>query len=223
VKRLKPILSGTVFSALAAAPAFAQAPIFNWTGFYAGANLGGAWGNSSYTETTGGYIGPASSSNSPSGVIGGLQAGYNWQSGNGVFGLETDIDFSSAGESATRTGVTSATHNSKLTALGTLRARAGIAADRTLFFVTGGAAYGRLKNEIVDPTFVFTTRRDSSQWGWVAGGGIEHAFAHNWSAKVEFLHARFGADTFSGVSGFGYIFRFKDSVSVARAGINYRF
>jgi outer membrane immunogenic protein len=107
-----------------------------------------------------------------------------------------------------------------LTALATLRGRAGIAADRTLFFVTAGGAYGRLKGEIIDPPNSVDANRDSSAWGWVAGGGIEHAFANNWTARVEFLHARFGGDT---VPASGYVFRFKDSASIVRAGINFRY
>jgi outer membrane immunogenic protein len=221
VKRLKPILSGTVFSALAATPALAQAPIFNWTGFYAGANLGGAWARQSIAEAPGG-IGwfTTSSSNDSSGVIGGVQAGQNWQVNNVVYGVEADIDFSSASDRTVISAANAVTHDSKLTALATLRGRVGIAADRTLFFVTAGGAYGRLKGEIVDPPNGFVANRDSSAWGWVAGGGIEHAFANNWTARVEFLHARLGSDT---VPVPNYVFRFKDSVSVARAAINYRY
>jgi outer membrane immunogenic protein len=224
VKLLKPLLSSTVFSALAAAPALAQAPLFNWSGFYVGANIGGAWGKNSFDETlTGGGWWVTSASADASGVIGGLLAGQNWQAGNIVYGWEADISLSSAKErTLVFPPVPTVTYESKLTALGTLRGRVGVATDRTLFFITGGGAYGRLKNEIVDPTFVGVVRRDSSAWGWVAGGGIEHAFAHNWTARVEFLHARLGSDTQS-VTGPSYTFRFKDSVSIARAGINYRF
>jgi outer membrane immunogenic protein len=222
VKLLKPLLSSTVFSALAATPAFAQAPLFNWSGFYVGANVGGAWGKSTFDETQAGFWYVTNLSVDPSAVIGGLQAGRNWQVNNIVYGLEADIDFSSAKE-RTSLGAGQATHESRLRALATLRGRVGIAADRTLFFLTAGGAYGRLKNEIVDRTFGFTARRDSSNWGWVAGGGIEHAFAHNWSAKVEFLHTRFGSESDGPFVANTYAFRFKDSVSIARAGINFRF
>lgn len=225
VKLFKPILTGTVFSALAVTPAFAQPPLFNWSGFYVGANLGGAWGESSIDETQAGFWWVNSVTVHPTGVIGGLQAGHNWQAGNLVYGVEADISLSSAKERTIVAATTPpVTYGSKLTALGTLRARVGIAADRTLFFVTAGGAYGKLKNEIFDTSNFAppTVSRESSAWGWVAGGGIEHAFANNWSARVEFLHARFGGDTVSD-AGNTYTFRFKDSVSVARAGINYRF
>jgi outer membrane immunogenic protein len=236
VKLLKPVLSGTVLSALAATPAFSadipvKAPVtkapaavalFNWTGFYVGANVGGAWGKNSLDESSGIWW-VTRSDLDPSSVIGGLQAGQNWQVNNVVYGVEADISLLSAKDRTNFPGV--ASHESELTALGTVRGRVGIASDRTLFFITGGGAYGRVKNEAIDPaSFAGATSagRDSSAWGWVAGGGIEHAFANNWSARVEFLHTRFASDTVT-VPGTAYVFRFKDSVSVARAGINYRF
>lgn len=221
MKLFKPILTGTVFSAIAATPALAQAPLFNWTGFYVGANAGGAWSRQSITETAGGVAWyPTPSSNDPTGVIGGVQAGHNWQVNNIVYGVEADLGFSSAKDRTIIHAGNAVTHDSRLTALATLRGRAGIAADRTLFFVTAGGAYGHLKGEIVDPPDGVVANRDSSAWGWVAGGGIEHAFANNWTARVEFLHARLGGDT---VPANGYVFRFKDSVSIARAGINFRY
>jgi outer membrane immunogenic protein len=236
VKLLKPVLSGTVLSALAATPAFAadvpvkapvtKAPVavamFNWSGFYVGANIGGAWGKNSLDESSGIWW-VTRSELDPSSVIGGLQAGQNWQVSNLVYGVEADISLLSAKGRTNFPGV--ASHESELTALGTVRGRVGIASDRTLFFITGGGAYGRVKNEAIDPaSFAGATSasRDSSAWGWVAGGGIEHAFANNWSARVEFLHTRFAGDTVA-VPGTAYVFRFKDSVSVARGGINYRF
>jgi outer membrane immunogenic protein len=237
VKLIGPLLSGTVLSALAAAPAVAadiparppvaKAPaavaLFNWSGFYVGANIGGAWGKSSADETAGGWF-TSHTSVDPKGVIGGLQAGQNWQVGNIVYGVEADIDVSSAKDSTVVLNSTPpVTHESKLTALATLRGRVGIAADRTLFFLTAGGAYGWLKSEIVDPNNVFVATRDSSAWGWVVGGGIEQAFAHNWTARVEFLHARLANDTNGPYPLLGYVFRFKDSVSIARAAINYRF
>src|ERR1700731_2993997 len=84
------------------APAMVVEPIYNWTGFYAGVNLGGAWGRSDLDTLVVGGFGPpnqvlVSSLDilrlSPNGFTGGGQAGYNWQSGRWVFGLEADFSY----------------------------------------------------------------------------------------------------------------------------------
>src|SRR5271166_3433873 len=105
---MKRLLLASAAVAALAAPAFAadlpvayptKAPAYvaayNWTGFYVGVNLGGAWARNTNTDTffnaAGVPVGINSSSSTNSGVIGGGQIGYNWQTGNLVFGLEADI------------------------------------------------------------------------------------------------------------------------------------
>lgn len=233
--KLRTLLSTTAISALSVASALAAdapvkappAAVFSWTGFYVGGNIGGVWGQSSFTDESGLY-GPvgAAYNNDLSGVIGGFQAGYNWQAGNLILGLETDINLSSAKKD---TGIVFGgglvdTQGSQLTALGTLRGRIGVAMERTLVYATGGAAHAWLKNEIVD-TFFFppNASRSSTAWGWAVGGGIEHAFGNKWSAKIEYLYARFASESVTVPPPASYVFRFADAVSVLRVGINYRF
>ena len=195
-------------------------PVFNWTGFYVGGNVGGAWGQSSVNEPAAIY-GATTFTNNLSGIIGGFQAGYNWQAGNLVYGLETDIAFTSA-KRDTDIFAGFVFHRSSLTALGTFRGRVGVAMGPTLLYATGGAAYAWLKHEFTDNGFPFTASRSSPSWGWTAGGGIEHAFGNNWSAKIEYLYAHFPNQTVTDPTS-GYTFTFRDSVSVVRTGINFRF
>lgn len=167
-------------------------PVFNWTGFYIGAHVG-------YGHT---YLWPGLPFE-PEGIFGGVQVGYNWQfSPNWVFGLEADIsatDFSESG----------AGFSSSMDYLGTVRARAGYAWDRKLFYVTGGYAYG--ENEING----FSNTRS----GWVIGAGIEWAFAPNWSAKIEYLHIEFDDNKF-----FPTIGTTQDlEINTVKVGVNYRF
>src|SRR4029077_8935436 len=156
------------------APPLPPPAVFSWTGFYGGANVGYSWGNSSNTwnifaanfggnavcPPAGGALCVAGTdSNHMNGVIGGLQIGYNWQTVRYVFGIETDFD--ATGQRGTQTfnganpafptgGVTAApaaaAYTEKLSWHGTLRGRVGIASDRTLFYATGGLAYGEVKN-----------------------------------------------------------------------------
>jgi outer membrane immunogenic protein len=149
---------------------------FSWTGFYVGGNVGYSWGNSNNDWSVlnpifpGGSLscGPAASigvcaandSNRLKGVIGGVQAGYNWQTANFVFGIETDIQASgqkgSQLFSATipipifapfdRSSAT-AQYTEKLLWFGTLRGRAGVTIDKLLVYATGGLAYGEVSTD----------------------------------------------------------------------------
>ena len=102
--------------------------IYNWSGFYAGLNLGYEWSN------------VTSSSVNPAGIAGGGQLGYNWQTGQFVFGAETDIQASAADD-------TFAPWKFSNPWFGTLRGRAGYAMNNILLFATAGLAYGNLKAE----------------------------------------------------------------------------
>ena len=139
---------GTVTSASAAdmplkapAPAYVP-PAYNWTGFYLGLNVGGGL-------TSGGGFGDAS------GIIGGGQIGYNWQSVGSPFviGLEADIQGADLSNSATALGVTV---DGRLNAFGTVRGRLGYAWDRFMIYATGGWAVTRTQldatNGLMCPT-----------------------------------------------------------------------
>lgn len=201
---------GTATSASAAdmplkapAPAYVP-PAYNWTGFYLGLNVGGGW-------TSGGDFGDAS------GIIGGGQIGYNWQSVGSPFviGLEADIQGADLSNSATALGVTV---DGRLNAFGTVRGRLGYAWDRFMIYATGGWAVTRTQLDATNG-LVSVSNHDWSS-GWTAGGGIEWGFADRWSAKVEYLFVNTGDIdmTLAGIPVGGNF-----DFNVARFGINYRF
>jgi len=226
-------------------------PAFSWTGFYGGVNLGGSWphgdnsGTLSGTGGGGGTFAAASTSSADlSGVIGGGQIGYNWQTGHLVLGLEADIE----GSSASATGSVgcgiagcSMTGNPKVDALGTLRGRVGYAADSWLFYVTGGFAWEHITNTVTDTTGLGTATlfsTSTTQGGYVVGIGAETAFAPHWTAGLEYLHIDPGTFTlFSGPvpssvlaifgAGGGATATINDSArmqnNIMRARLNYRF
>jgi outer membrane immunogenic protein len=186
------------------------APAFNWTGFYLGAYGGYAWGSGDTSGFDGGIAG---------GTI-----GYNWQAPGSmwVFGIEGDGGWTNFGDSLTVTGAgVTATAFSEAEAMATLRARLGVAWDRTLFYVTGGGAW--VSNEIglnVTVAGIGTAGISDSQnhFGYVVGGGIEHAFLPNWSAKVEYLYLGLGSETYFGTASSGDV-----DVHTIKLGLNYRF
>ena len=219
-------------------PAPVMIPVVNWTGFYIGINGGYSWGKagrelSFFNPLTGIQIippvgsGATSDSNLNGGLFGG-QLGYNWQSGNWVFGFETDAQWTGqrgtasrlCGVLATAAGAclpgvalgTSAAVEQHLDWFGTFRGRAGVlVTPSTLLYVTGGAAYGSINTDLTVTTIapiglpVSVIRSgESSKFGWTIGGGIESKlsmFGNNWSGKLEYLYMDLG--TVESTSGIG--------------------
>src|SRR6266704_5004564 len=136
-----------------------------WIGPYLGGNIGYAWGSVDNNPTK------------PSGFVGGVQAGYNWQSSPSspwVFGVEGDIQATGADD-------TFAPWKFSNPWFGTVRGRAGYALNNVLLFGTGGIAYGGVHTE------GFGLTEDKALTGWTAGGGVEVGLARNWSARIEYL------------------------------------
>ncbi|MGY4629518.1 outer membrane protein [Bradyrhizobium sp. USDA 4486] len=166
---------------------------YSWAGPYLGGNIGYEWGSVDNN--------PAK----PSGFVGGVQAGYNFQNGPWVFGVEGDIQAAGADD-------TFAPWKFSNPWFGTLRGRAGYAFSNVLFYGTAGLAFGELRAQ----TFGWTESHTSA--GWTIGAGAEVGLAPNWSAKLEYLYIDLSTSQFAitGVSN-GY------SASVVRAGVNYHF
>ena len=186
-----------------APPMVAAAPVamYNWTGFYAGVNLGGGWVDTAqsgaFNAAVGGggtFAAATATSTSFSGIIGGGQIGYNWQTGHLVFGIEADVDGSSQnGTWSTGCGVAGCTQTGtpKVDAFGTVRGRLGYAQDNWLLYVTGGFAWQHVSNTVTDTTAAGSAtifNASSTQGGYVIGVGAEMAFAPRWTAGLEYLY-----------------------------------
>jgi outer membrane immunogenic protein len=249
----------------------ATAP-FTFTGFYAGGTVGGVLGGTKYLETPSGGFGPyvstppapgvpalvspaasvagvGTSSTSPRGVLGGLEAGYNWQLGHFVVGVETDFsgwDMSSnSGMSAfgappavlvpllppgrLMTYTSSATVTSNW--LYTLRPRVGFANGNMLTYLTAGLAVTNLRfSESIalgagGPILAGSTSNTVA--GWTAGGGVEYALSWNWFIKAEYLYANFSNQTAPQVvGGFPSLTGTATAnlnANILRGGFDYRF
>ena len=153
---------------------------YNWTGFYLGLNAGGVFGVNTVTASGGG----GSASVKEPGFVGGAQVGANYQTGPMVWGFEADYAASTQNKSlpaGVLTGSTSATPW-----FATLRARIGMAFDRTLVYGTAGGAAGELRSIANIPAG--TTNTTVTYGSWVAGAGIEYGLTDNLSARVEYLY-----------------------------------
>src|SRR5215831_20525101 len=166
-----------------------------WTGSYVGINGGWGWAQSSHTDSV---TGLTTGDFSQNGGLVGVTFGTNWQSGQWVFGFESDFDFADINgsfTSATLCGVSGGnTCYTKLNDLGTDRLRAGFDVNGWLLFATGGLAYGQVDTGQTPCIGTVAGASCNKKWraGWVAGGGVEKMFAPNWSIKAEYLHFDLG-------------------------------
>jgi outer membrane immunogenic protein len=190
----------------------------DWNGWYFGANVGVAYGNSDahtftafsptgyFATTSPGAISIAGTEHlAPTRFIGGAQGGVNVQRGNWVFGVEADMGSVHLRDSATKSGTYpccaptgfTVTQSIETGWLFTLRPRAGYAHGHFLLYGTGGLAATDLNYQSLF-TDTFATAHEAGgvsnvQRGWVAGGGIEFKTSKHWSLKGEFLRADFGS------------------------------
>jgi outer membrane immunogenic protein len=182
-------------------------PIYNWTGFYLGVNGGGGWGRSTWDRT--------GNLDLSGGVIGGT-AGFNWQTGQVVLGIEGDVDWS--GVSGTTSAFCAAGCATRNDWLDTVRGRVGYAFDRFLPYLTGGLAVGDIK--ATTPGF---SGANQTNLGWTVGAGMEAAIVGNWSAKAEYLHVDLGNFNCGLSCGPATPDNVSLSADLVRGGVNYRF
>ncbi len=189
----------------------AYAPLFTWTGFYGGINGGYGFGDlNGHGRALAG---------SPNGGLVGGTVGYNYQYQRFVLGLEADFDY--AGISNSQTSAGPLTAKSSLNFETTVRARAGYAVDRALFFVTGGYAGGTLHTTTYDTPRGFYGANSNFLNGYAIGAGAEYAFMPNLSGKVEYVYTDLGqAYNFARTPD---VSRIGISTSNVKVGVNYHF
>jgi opacity protein-like surface antigen/outer membrane protease len=232
------------------APPPVVAAVYNWSGFYAGVNAGASWGSYDPATSTvaGGHI-PGSlvstvnaaglQSISPTGFTGGEQAGYNWQFGQLVTGVEADFNYLHMNGSANSGAVaypfnpgrffvvSSYAHSDWLA---TARGRVGFAQNNWLFYATGGLAATNVKGD-----FLFTDNfgaiqsatMNPNKFGYAAGAGVEWGVTDRLSVKAEYLHVGFGrtfaGQTFSNIPTQPFSQSEDLNADMVRLGVNYRF
>jgi len=202
---MKKVLLGTVALIALAAPAsaadiaarpYTKAPpppiaaVYDWTGFYIGAN--GGWGSSHkcWDSVAPALLGTEGCHDATGGVAGG-QIGYRWQTGSWVWGIEGQGNWADLRGSNTSLLFGPAfTNESKIDAFGLLTGQIGYAANNVLFYLKGGAAVTDNRNRIYSTATntVFGTTGDTTRWGGTVGVGLEYGFAPNWSVGVEYDH-----------------------------------
>ncbi|PAY07977.1 MULTISPECIES: outer membrane protein [Bradyrhizobium] len=202
--------------------------IYNWTGFYIGAN--GGWGDSrncwGFVPVAGAII-PDGCSSRSGGVFGG-QLGYRWQAGQFVFGLEGQGDWADIKSSRLSLINPLFSTTTKMDGLGLITGQLGWAWDAALFYVKGGAAVTSNRYDIWTTLGgVGVASATSTRWGGAVGVGFEYGFTPNWSVGLEYDHLFMGDanNTFSVVNPIvaGAANRISQDVDLLTIRFNYRF
>jgi outer membrane immunogenic protein len=208
------------------APAYV-ATVYDWSGFYIGAN--GGWGttHSCFDATTsgGGFLGREGCHDADGGVVGG-QIGYRWQSGAFVYGLEAQGDWADLRGDNPSSIFPGLTNRSRLDAFGLFTGQIGYAWNNTLLYAKGGAAVTSTRYDALVAGTVVASAKDDDRWGATVGAGIEYGFAPNWSAAVEYDHIFMDNHNYTlttPAGGVGFNDRIGGDVDMVTARINYRF
>lgn len=199
----------------------------NWNGFYLGGNVGSGTGRNRTTITDVNTGDNALFNLAPDGFVGGVQAGYNWQVGSLVYGLEADFQGSTMEDNKTCIGCApgnSLDFNAKLQWLGTVRGRLGYSVGPSLFYATGGFAYGNVKTAINNVSF------SDTRTGWTVGAGIETPFTllglfgPNWTSTTEYLYVDLGNSSYGfDLGGAPGVLTTGSQTHIFRTGLNYHF
>ncbi|MBZ5520750.1 MAG: outer membrane beta-barrel protein [Acidobacteriia bacterium] len=237
-------------AAVAAPPAMASS--FNWTGFYVGGHFGYGRGNGNMTveplptAATFVNLGPTQLHTDPSGKIGGIQGGYNWQHGDVVLGAEADYSFADMNGAKVISPIIQNNNTpfpgpgNNITALqdtdwiGTVRARVGLVpVARLLVYGTGGLAYGHVTyfaNTDFKPvgTENYPAFIDKTKNGWCVGTGAEVGLATHFTARFEYLYYDLGRETLTAspnppLPPFGIRYSWATSAQLFRGGFNVKF
>ena len=197
-----------------APPAGALPVAYDWTGFYVGGHVGYGWADKSWSDP----FSFGTVSHNADGFLGGGQAGFNYQVGQFVFGVEGDMSGSGIKGGA---NVLGANFNTNVDWTATLTGRAGIAFDRWLVYGKGGVAWAHDRYSTNFYTFPATAELSDTRIGWTAGAGIEYAFAPQWSAKLEYNFMDFGTKSVSFAPGTAT--DIEQQIHALKLGVNYKF
>ncbi len=211
------------------APVYKAPPaiISDWAGFYIGINGGYGWGDTKFDDD---FFGSLPNPKPKRGLVGG-HAGYNWQYGSVVTGLEVDFDGADIKDSRPERRCVDSCYTQTMSAkfgqLATARARLGyLVLPDLLAYGTAGLGWG---HSTVDERFSggFAAEGNANNFGWVAGAGLEYKLWSNFIARAEYLHYEFGKTTYNlseiGGGGLNDIFSARTSIDVVRGGLSYKF
>ena len=199
------------------APAYAAAPIYNWTGFYVGGHVGGAFkGNEEFAGV---------SNNNDGRFLGGVQVGGDYQfAPNWVAGVEGQYSWLNNKNNSVALPGVGYVYSFNQRGLGSVAGRVGYTWGPALLYVKGGYAYSDYTNSLsLNGAPAAFALDDSHHDGYTVGAGLEYMFVQNWSGKIEYQYYNFGKASFLTPVALAAFGRDRLDEHAVRAGINYRF
>jgi outer membrane immunogenic protein len=220
---------------------FSPSPVATWTGFYVGAQAGYAWGSDQTRIDVPGFpfsfVGP---DHDTSGAVGGLHAGYNFQTGLAVFGVEGDLELAGIDGKVQLSGSGGfpgydLSSRTSINAQGSLRGRIGFAMlDQLMLYGTAGLAFANVENAYTatlppgnvfgTPAGISSAKFDDMRWGWTVGAGLEYAVMRNWVTRVEYRYTNLSEyKTTPAFLAAGGVSEHNPDFHTVRVGASYRF
>src|SRR5262245_33677300 len=181
---------------------------YNWSGLYVGANFGGAWTNGSLNISNNNFYGGLTE------FIGGVQAGYNFQAGHLLFGIEGDFDGATFAHPALPTPILGTVRQNWV---GTLAGRFGLVEDKWLLYAKLGGGWVHSNATLNFPSV--TWQGSSTSSGWLAGAGVEYGFKPNWTLKLEYNYIGLGSWASSTIPSI----QLNRDLQMVKFGVNYKF
>jgi outer membrane immunogenic protein len=219
---------------LARVPVYAPPPpvvtYFTWTGCYVGGNVGGLWAKKDWIDQilSDPLFETDFGSHSARGVLGGLQAGCDYQVGGGVFGIQGDYDWTNASGNNANVFFPRLTNQSQSKSLASVTGRVGYAWDRFLGYVKAGGAWEQSNYSILVAGTAAATASETRR-GWTVGIGGEYAFLNWLTGFVEYDYYDFGTNTNTFVCATCGLFavtvplNITTNISVVKVGLNFKF
>lgn len=220
---MAPAMAADMPSSRLLPPAPALPDLYSWTGIYLGVQGGYSWGQerTTFSDTLGRAFNGAAFRQSSDSALGGAHAGFNYQTGSIVFGIEGDVEALDAGETLVAPGMTARV---KRDWQASVRGRLGFAMDRFMIYATGGAAFTDFDYHLYDSATGLSASADRSKTGWTAGAGVNFAYTDNLILGAEYRYTDFGKVNQAG-SGplLGLTVRHEPATHTLRASVAYKF
>jgi outer membrane immunogenic protein len=196
-----------------------MAPAYSWTGCYIGGNVGGLWAKKDWSITG---TGVGQSSVSINSGLGGGQVGCNYQVSTWVFGIQGDYDWTNANGTAADASFGGAvTDQTNIKSLASVTGRVGYTWDRFMLYGKGGGAW--VKDNYTASFGGLVSTASETRTGWTAGAGIEYAFTDWLTGFAEYDYYGFGTKSVTFAAFPIASSDIKQTISVAKAGINFKF
>jgi outer membrane immunogenic protein len=208
------------------APAYAPppVPVYNWSGFYIGAQAGGAWSDSSYTFTN--VVGPENFSHDPASFIGGGHIGAQYQWNVLVLGIEGTFSWMQLDDTQTGVLQPGRLRTLELNNMATVVGKIGYAAGQWMPYIKGGWATTKIETFSINPATGISGGTSDWESGWTVGGGVDYMFTPNWIAGIDFNYYRFDFDGRGGIATDGTPFSYTNTESKifsVMARLSYKF